>query len=471
VTGDGHLYVLAWNGAEDPVKVRALPYRVPVNGDEFAADTTGKPWHRPLQGEVRLHGKEDATDVVVTWWFRVAGVLVSESGARMRLFASHYFWKRAESCWVERVSMLEMDRGAFLSGEGSPAWRTIYETHPCLPVKGPGRRHGTPFAGHFGGGRLVMQDSDTLLLSVGDFGFNGIASTQKFSQDPSVSYGKIIEIHLSSGAADNYSIGNRNPQGLYRDPNGLVWDTEHGPQGGDELNLIKRGANYGWPIVTYGTDYGTFAWPLNPRQGEHDGFEAPFYAWLPSIGISDLIGVEKDLFPIWRGDLLVTSLVGSTLYRVRVRNDRVAYVEPITLNNRRIRDIVEAKDGRIVLWEDDDNTIVSLRPMTGSSGEALFAANCSGCHKVGDGTSNRIGPDLWGVVGRPVASTSGGYLGYTPALSAYGGKWTESRLSQFLENPQAVVPGTAMEIAGVPDPRARAQIIDYLRNAKKVVLQ
>jgi cytochrome c2 len=469
-TGDGYLYLLNWSGDQEALKVQPLPYRVPANGDEFSMDLTGKPWHQPLLGETVLHAKEDAGNTIISWWFRVSGVLVQELDDRVRVFASHYYWKRKESCWVERVSMLEGDREAFLKGADGFAWRTLFESKPCLPVKGEGRRRGTAFAGHFGGGRMAMRDPDTLLLTVGDFGFNGIASKQLFSQDPTASYGKTIQIHLGSGLSEIYTMGNRNPQGLYIDPKGTIWDTEHGPQGGDELNLIKQGANYGWPIVTYGTDYGTFAWPLNPKQGEHEGFEAPFYAWMPSIGVSNLIGVEKDLFPIWRGDLLVSSLNGSTVYRLRIRDNRVAYSEPIVINKKRIRDIAEGQDGRIVLWEDDDNTIVSLRPMTGSNGEALFATDCSGCHKVGDGTSHRIGPDLWGISGRAVASADG-FIGYSPALRALGGKWTDERLSRFIENPQAMVPGSAMEIDGISDAGARAKIIDYLKHAEKVELE
>lgn len=468
-TGDGYLYLLNWSGDQDALKVQPLPYRVPANGEEFSMDNTGKPWHRPLAGEPALHGKEDAGNTVVSWWFRVAGLLVQERDDKVRVFASHYYWKRADSCWVERVSMLEGDRAAFMQGAAGFSWSTLFETKPCLPIKGEGRRRGTAFAGHFGGGRLALRDPDTLILTVGDFGFNGIASKQLLSQDPDASYGKTIQIHLRTGVSEVYSLGNRNPQGLYIDPKGTIWDTEHGPQGGDELNLIKQGANYGWPIVTYGTDYGTFAWPLNPKQGEHEGFEAPFYAWMPSIGVSNLIGVEKDLFPIWHGDLLVSSLVGSTVFRLRIRDNRVAYSEPVVVTGKRIRDIAEVKDGRIVLWEDDDNTIVSLRPLTGSSGEALFATNCSGCHKVGDGTSHRIGPDLWGVIGRKVASADS-FVGYSPGLTALGGKWTEERLNKFIENPQAMVPGSAMEIEGIADADSRARIIDYLKHAEKVVL-
>jgi cytochrome c2 len=315
-----------------------------------------------------------------------------------------------------------------------------------------------------------MPDADHLLLSVGDFGFNGIASRQLFSQDGTVDYGKILEIDLRTRKSSVYSLGIRNPQGLHLAADGTLWETEHGPQGGDELNRIRRGANYGWPVVTYGVDYGTFAWPLNPRQGDHVGFEAPFYAWMPSVGISDLTSVSSALFPLWRDDLLVTSLAGQTVFRVRVRNDRVAYVEPLAVGNRRQRDIREAPDGRIVLWADDDDALVTLRPVTGTSGEILFATNCSGCHKVGDGTSHRIGPDLWGVVGRPVA-TAPSFVGYSPGLKSLGGRWSEERLDDFLAHPQQTVPGTAMEFPGLPDADARRQIVDYLKSAPKVTLQ
>ena len=465
-TGDGLLYVFGWPKDPDSLSIRPLRYRVPVNGDEFAMDTTGGPWRTPREGDARGTAGEDAGGTVIAWWFRTAGLLVQERGDQVRLFASHYFWKRAEACWVERVSLLEGARSALLGGDASLQWRTVFETTPCLPIKGEGRRRGTPFAGHFGGGRMVMYDPETLLLTVGDFGFNGVSSKWMAGQDMSASYGKTILVHLHDGRSEVFTAGHRNPQGLYRDPTGRIWETEHGPEGGDELNLIKRGLNYGWPIVTYGVDYGSFGWPLNPKQGEQEGFEAPYFAWLPDVGISDLVGVEKDLFPVWKGDLLVSTLAGKKVFRVRLRNDRVVYEEPLEIN-RRIRDITEGSDGRIVLWCDDDNAIVSLRPVLGSSSEVAFATACSGCHKVGDGTVHRIGPDLWGVIGRKVAAADG-YSDYSAALRGFGGRWTEGRLDSFIKSPAATVPGTAMDIAGVNDAQVRAQIIDYLRNAEKV---
>ena len=466
-TGDGFLYLIDWTKGQDAMHVKPLPYRVPLNGDEFARDTTGGPWKKPAEGDALSVVGEDAGTTVIAWWFRTTGILVQDLGERVRIFASHHFWKHADSCWVERVAVLEGSKADFLAGSKSLGWRNIFETTPCLPIKGEGRRNGTPFAGHFGGGRMIMRDTDTLLLTVGDFGFNGVSSKRMLSQDMSASYGKTILIHLKDDSSEIYTSGNRNPQGLYMDPQGNIWETEHGPRGGDELNLIKQGANYGWPIVTYGVDYGTFAWPLNPKQGEHEGFEAPVYAWLPSVGISNLRGVEKDLFPVWKGDLLVTSLAGQSIFRVRIRDGRAVYAEPILLD-KRIRDIAEGSDGRIVLWADDDNAVVSLRPVFGNTGEVAFATYCSGCHKVGDGTSHRIGPDLWGVVGRKLASADG-YADYSAALRARGGAWNKATLDEFIKSPQAAVPGTAMEFEGVAQAEARANIIEYLKNAKKVV--
>lgn len=462
-TGDGFLYTFNWDPGET-LHVRTLPFRIPLNGDEFAKDTTGGPWQKPGDNNALSLAGEDAGTQVIAWWFRVSGLYVQQLDEQIRIFASHYYWKHDQSCWVERVSMLQGPKARFLAGDQSLQWETLFETQPCLPIKGPGRRNGTPFTGHFGGGRMAMRDPDTLVLGVGDFGFNGVASPHMVSQDMTASYGKSILIHITARRSEIFTSGMRNPQGMYIDPKGNIWETEHGPQGGDELNLLKQGLNYGWPIVTYGTDYGTFAWPLNPKQGDHVGFEAPFFSWVPSLGVSNLIGVEGDLFPVWKGDLLVSSLNSRRIFRLRLRNDRVVYEEPIEIGMR-IRDITEGSDGRVVLWADDDDAIISIRPLAGNGGEASFATSCSGCHKVENGTSHRIGPDLWGVVGRKPGSASG-FVDYSGAMRAQGGVWTEKKLDEFVKDPQAAVPGTGMEFAGVADAATRARIIDYLKHSK-----
>jgi len=183
------------------------------------------------------------------------------------------------------------------------------------------------------------------------------------------------------------------------------------------------------------------------------------FAWVPSIGVSNLLAVEGELFPEWRGDLLIASLKGQTLFRARFREGHVVYLEPIVIGSR-IRDLIEGHDGRIILWTDDD-TLVSLRPNEGTSGEAVFAEKCGGCHATEPTGGNSIGPNLRGVVGRRVASL-GGYPNYSLALRKLGGAWTEERLDVFLKAPGEACPGTAMDYAGEANDVERAAIISYL---------
>jgi cytochrome c2 len=464
LSGDGHLHVFGWAPGTVGLKATPLPYRVPINGDEFAA-AAGRPW-ADLPGEtldevgVRPQGAkiEPGSEVLNSEWFRTYGLLVQETGSEVRVFVSHNYWHSAQQCWVERVSQLKSDRAAFLRGAVGPEWKTLYETSPCLPVHGEGRRHGTPFVGYFGGGRMAMLDAQTLLLTVGDFGFDGVASLEAVSQNPESSYGKTIAINIADGRGRLFTLGNRNPQGLFIDRSGTIWSTEHGPQGGDELNQLERDKNYGWPYATYGTQYGSFSWPLNkPEAG--GGYQTPVFAWVPSIGVSNLLEVEGELFPEWRGDLLIGSLRGQTLFRARFRQGHVVYLEPIVIGSR-IRDVIEGYDGRIILWTDDDS-LVSLRPNKGISGEAMFAEKCGGCHATEPTGGNTIGPNLRGVAGRRVASL-GDYPDYSPALRKLGGAWTEERLNLFLKAPGEACPGTAMDYAGDPDDGERAAIISYL---------
>lgn len=462
MTGDGHLYLFGWEAHTDELKVTPLPIHVPINGEAFAA-AAGRSWSIPPGEGIAETAPGTEREVINSEWFRTYGLLIKEAGSATRIFVSHDYWNAAGQCWVERVSMLETDHDAIFRGEAVSGWKTLYETSPCLPVHGPQRRHGIPFVGYFGGGRMALLDDKTLLLTVGDFGFDGLASEDAYSQDPRTSYGKTVTIDIDTGHATIFTTGHRNPQGLYRAPSGVIWSTEHGPQGGDELNLLTQGANYGWPFATYGTDYGSFAWYLNRPESEQKDFRPPVFAWVPSIGVSNLIGVERELFPQWKGQLLIASLKAKTLFRARLRDDHVAYLEPIVIGSR-IRDIIEGHDGRIVLWTDDD-TLVTLRPTHGTSGEALFAEKCSGCHQSKEVSGNRIGPNLSGVVGRRVASLKS-YPDYSPSLRRLGGVWTRERLDAFLTSPRSVAPGTAMEFAGDVNAAERAAIIDYLRTPR-----
>jgi cytochrome c2 len=378
----------------------------------------------------------------------------------VRIFASHDYWHREQQCFVERVSVLVADNAALAAGAPLGEWKTLYETTPCLPVHGERRRHGIPFVGYFGGGRMQLLDAQTLLLAVGDFGFDGVASIDAVSQDVASSYGKIFSIHIADGTASLFSIGHRNPQGLFVDDDGKIWEAEHGPLGGDKINLLVKGANYGWPYATFGTDYGSFSWPLNKPESEWGAYQDPVFAFVPSMAVSNLFVVHGDLFPRWRGDLLIGTLKDKTLLRAHVRGGHVLYLESMYFGAR-IRDLIEGRDGRVLVWSDDSDLTV-IRPGSADTGEAMFAEKCSGCHQLSDRSGDRMGPNLAGVVGRPVASLSD-YPDYSPALRRLGGSWSEERLSAFLKQPTAVCPGTHMDFAGLADPDQRAAVIAYLK--------
>jgi cytochrome c2 len=365
-----------------------------------------------------------------------------------------------------RVSQLDTRLADIERASGPGTWQTIFESQPCVPLFGEGAMRGkNPFRGEEIGGRLTLLDADTLLLTQGDHGFSGIEGAVAFAQDPKATYGKTIRIDLRSHAASLNTLGHRNPQGLYAAPDGRIWETEHGAQGGDELNLLVPGANYGWPEVTYGTDYGALIWALSKQQGRHAGYQQPVYSWLPGIGISNLVQIQRERFPIWRGDLLIGTLGSRGLFRVVLDGNRAVVTERIPLQHR-VRDLLELDDGRLLLWT-DEAALLTIEPTSGSSAEITFSTSCLACHRISDGLAHRMGPDLRGLMDRKVASAEN-YGAYTPALKKLGGDWSRERLDRFLRDPQAMAPGTSMVFPGIADDQQRAALVDYVIATSKV---
>jgi cytochrome c2 len=302
------------------------------------------------------------------------------------------------------------------------------------------------------GGRIAVLDSSRLLLSIGTFGVDQ-SDDRQWSEDSD--YGKILVLDRDTWRAEVFTAGHRNPEGLLV-AGDRIWSTEHGPHGGDELNLIEAGTDYGWPYVSYGTDYGqkTLAWGGTP--GDHSGFAEPVFAWLPSVAVSSLIEVSDGLFPRWRGDLLIGSLSGlgngRALFRVRLLEGRAVTVERIPVDSR-VRDLVQLPGGGpVVLW-DGAGSIRTLQPA-----DHVFS-QCAGCHGVRN-AQHGIGPDLYGIVGSPVARHVN--YEYSAALVRHSGSWTTARLDRFLADPRGEVPGTSMDHGGISDRAERAEIIQFL---------
>jgi aldose sugar dehydrogenase len=223
---------------------------------------------------------------------------------------------------------------------------------------------------HFGG-RIAWLPDETLLLTLGD-GFAYRARAQALDND----FGKIVRLKTDgTPATDNpfvaqagarpeiYSYGHRNVQGIVRDPaSGRIYAHEHGPMGGDELNLIAPGKNYGWPAITYGRDYtGAQISPFTERPG----MEQPLVYWAPSIAPSGMALVTKDVFPAWKGDVLISALAGMQVRRVdldgagKVVGQEVLFAEL----GARIRQVAEAPDGAIYLLTDSaEGKVLKITP-------------------------------------------------------------------------------------------------------------
>ena len=157
-----------------------------------------------------------------------------------------------------------------------------------------------------------------------------------------------------------WSYGHRNPQGLAMDPrDGSLYDTEHGPRGGDELNLILPGPNYGWPVITYGMNYdGTPMVAIT----EKEGMEQPVTYWVPSIAVCGLDFYTGDKFPKWKNDLLVGALAQQEIRRLRIVDKKVVSQEIILKNIGRVRDVATGPDGLIYVLLNGPDRLVRLVP-------------------------------------------------------------------------------------------------------------
>ncbi len=199
------------------------------------------------------------------------------------------------------------------------------------------------------GGRMAFLPDGTLLLTTGD-GFD----YRESAQDVGSLLGKVVRINRDGTPAEGnpfagspyvWSYGHRNPQGLAVSTDGTVYLHEHGPKGGDEVNIVEPGANYGWPAITYGLDYnGAYVSPFT----ELPGMRQPIHVWTPSIAPSGLALYEGDLFPEWRGNLFVGALVNRDLRRLVLRDGEVTDEEVLFADiDERVRDVRAGPDGAI----------------------------------------------------------------------------------------------------------------------------
>jgi glucose/arabinose dehydrogenase len=230
--------------------------------------------------------------------------------------------------------------------------------------------------GHFGS-RMAFDRQGFLFITIGDRQASTNSNLENHpAQLLSNTQGKIVRLHDDGRVpTDNpfvgrpgvrpeiWSYGHRSPQGLAIHPEtGDIWMTEHGPQGGDELNLVLPGRNYGWPVIGYGVNYGSGS-PIH-GSSERAGMEQPAHYWVPSIATSGLMIYSGDRFPQWRGNIFVGGMVGQLMARLTMDGQRVASVENLLQRRGRVRDIRQGPDGLIyvALDESSGNTLLRLEP-------------------------------------------------------------------------------------------------------------
>lgn len=365
--------------------------------------------------------------------------------------------------------------------------------------------------------RMLFLPDKTMLVGIGSGGQGNRGMVQRLDNHA----GKIIHLtrdgtpvpggpfsKVKGARPELWAIGFRNAAGLTRAADGSLWGIDIGPKGGDELNRLQPGSNYGWPLVTWGFDYTGRA--MSDLQDAPE-FTDPVATWSPSRAPADITVYEGNQFPHWRGDLFLAELMGQVVRRLRIRDDRVMQEEALLVDLReRIRSVATGPDGYLYAITDSaQGRLLRIRPGKPEASDAarvakpfekqassdmiedfnsrgvyqerftqilfnfkydearakaLYGQNCASCHVAGSFTTGEIGPDLNGVFRR----RSGQMQGYAFSAAMRDPKtsvlWDRDALVSFISNPQAYYPGTKMAIAPMDDLESVLQIVSYLES-------
>jgi glucose/arabinose dehydrogenase len=244
--------------------------------------------------------------------------------------------------------------------------KVIFRAQPAMPSKRLGGKSG---------GRIAIAPDGGLFVTIGD---RSDSPPWDVAQRLDNDLGKIIHITAEGAPAPGnpflgktgvlpeiWAYGTRSQEGLAFDPRtGRLWEIEHGPRGGDELNIIERGKNYGWPVIVHGIDYPGTA--IGEGVTHKEGMEEPVYYWDPVIAPSGLAFYSGNLFPQWRGSVFVGGLAGMLLDRLTIVNDKVVAEEPLLTDlHSRIRDVRVGPDGAVyVLTDSGTGTVSPNTPLT-----------------------------------------------------------------------------------------------------------
>jgi glucose/arabinose dehydrogenase len=229
--------------------------------------------------------------------------------------------------------------------------------------------------GHYGS-RILFDRNGYLFLSIGEGGstsMGGPDSPNLNAQNTKSNWGKIHRFNDDGSIpADNpvlpgnsapssvWSYGHRNPQGLAMHPvTGEIWSSEHGPKGGDELNIIRKGFNYGWPLYSLGVNYDG---SVISSGHTATGIEPPLYSWTPSVGVCGITFITSDAFRAWKGNLLTTGLASRKLYRCVVEGNTITRETELLTGYGRVRNVIQGPDGAVYVSVEGPGRIIRIMP-------------------------------------------------------------------------------------------------------------
>lgn len=358
--------------------------------------------------------------------------------------------------------------------------------------------------GHSIAGRMLFLTDKTLLVAI----TSSTDGNKELAQQLDSHIGKIIRINRDGSVPpDNpflktpgalpeiWSYGHRVQLALYRDQEtDEIWEVDSGPRGGDEINLLRAGANFGWAKASWGFGYDNKG-AATPVQTASD-IEEPVLVWTPSVTPSGFTRYYGNVFPHWHGDYFVGHLTAKVLERLHIEGRRVTLQERILLDiEERIRDVKVGPDGRIYVLTDNHNgrvlrlqpgrpgtdqlsrvahkleavvatrtpgsEVADLTPGDPAKGRQAFLQHCSACHSVGEKVQGgHIGPDLDGVYGRTAGSKQG--YAYSQAMAGSSSVWEARTLTWFIANPTQYLPGTKMVAPPLTDPQTRRDLVGFL---------
>jgi aldose sugar dehydrogenase len=259
------------------------------------------------------------------------------------------------------TNAISVARGRLVETNGAPALKALKVILRTGPATSGGDNVGSRLA--FGrDGKLYVTLGDRMVLRDQAQSLGGdLGKVARVNPDGSIPADNPFA-HVAGARPEIFSLGHRNPEGLAFNPaTGALWELEHGAKGGDEINVVHPGLNYGWPVITYGIDYSGVPIGIGTQK---PGLQQPVYYWDPSIAPSGMAFYTAELFPAWKGDLFIGALKGQRIVRLTLDGERVASEEVLlTELHERIRDVRQGPDGALyVLTDNDAGRILKLVP-------------------------------------------------------------------------------------------------------------